>query len=211
MGQGGVNDWDKASSFDTAATPRRSTSLLDLMRISLLFFLVGVFATSSAFSADSVVIGRGIKNYFLLVPPCPQDPDSGLVAICMDAEYVWELKANRSLVGPNIEGTVRAISYQHTEAKSEYVRSVELFVLRPISDPRIQNSSHAAYYMVESSPRYADDFYCLEDPIGLGLAIQESDIIVNGNGDRCFKAGRIGSPKSRFHWNVPAFAPRLDN
>lgn len=181
------------------------------MRISLLFFLVGMFAISSAFSADSVVIGRGIKNYFLLVPPCPQDPDSGLVAICMDAEYVWELKAYRSLVGPDIEGTVRAISYQHTEAKSEYVRSVELFVLRPISDARIQNSSHAAYYLVESSPRYADDFYCLEDPIGLGLAIQESDIIINGNGDRCFKAGRIGSPKPRFRWSVPAFEPRLDH
>jgi hypothetical protein len=36
---------------------------------------------------DSVVLGHGISNHFLSIPPCPQDPDGSYVTICFDGNY----------------------------------------------------------------------------------------------------------------------------
>ena len=99
---------------------RRASSLLILMPL--------LTVPPPAFSSDSVVLGRGISNYFLSKQPCPQPEDSNLASICLDANFIWVLSARRTIVGPPVRGTVRAIFSQHVAATSKFVRSTELFV-----------------------------------------------------------------------------------
>jgi hypothetical protein len=120
----------------------------------------------------------------------------------MDANYVWVLKAERTLVGPRVEGTVRAISSQHVAAAPEFVKCVELFVLTPIEDPALRKSSRADYYIVELSPRYSDDTYCLSDkPTNVGLRVNRTDTTIDESGYNCFKAHLIGAGPSNFRWS----------
>ena len=172
------------------------------MRVTVLFPLISFFMAGTVSAADTVVLGHGIRNYQLSVPPCHQEPNSGLIAICMDANYVWVLKANRTLVGTRVAGTIRAIASQHRAAATKFVRVVELFVLTPINDPKLRRSSRADYYIVELSPRYSDDTYCLRDkPTDVGLWVDQADTTVDEGGDNCFKAQLIGAGSSNLRWS----------
>jgi hypothetical protein len=149
-------------------------------------------ASSPALSSDSVVLGRGISNYFLSRQPCPQPEDSNLTNICLDANFIWVLSARRTIVGPPVRGTVRAIVSQHVAAASKFVRSTELFVLRPIDDPALRKSSHADYYLVDLSSKDSDGRYCLWDkPEEVGLRLKDSDVVVRDEGRSCFNATLI--------------------
>src|ERR1700691_5038907 len=162
-------------------------------RASFSLILVSLIAApSSAFSSDSVVLGRGISNYFLSKQPRPQPEDSNLANICLDANFIWVLSARRTIVGPPVRGTVRAIVSQHVAATSKFVRSTELFVLRPIDDPALRKSSHADYYLVDLSPKDSDGRYCLWDKSEeVGLRLSDNDVVVRGEGQSCFNATLI--------------------
>jgi hypothetical protein len=134
--------------------------------------LVTLIVEAPAFAADSVVIGRGISNSFLSNGACSAG------STCLDAQYVWVLTSNRSVVGPIVKGRVRAISTQHTDATQQFVTSVELFVLRPIKSVTVRHSSGAAFYILYLSPRNADGRYCLPvSPSSVGLHLDPAKVL----------------------------------
>jgi hypothetical protein len=165
-----------------------STSPLDAM--VRLVAVLGAFAIAGpAVAEDSVVLGHGISNAFLSNLPCT--PGS----ICMDANYVWILDADRTVAGPRITGQVRAISAQHIGATDLFVKSVELFVLRPIHDSALQKVSGAKYSLVSLSPRDSQGRYCLSvAPKDVGLKVEDSEVSVDpSSGYFCFKATALAS------------------
>jgi hypothetical protein len=96
--------------------------------------LLGTLAIATpALAEDSVVLGHGVSNAFLGELPCPER------SLCVDANYVWVLDADRTVAGPGVTGRVRAIATQHTDATAQFVKSVELFVLSPIQDQHCEN------------------------------------------------------------------------
>jgi hypothetical protein len=114
--------------------------------------VAGTLAFSSTeFGTDSVVLGRGVANQYYADLRCPTD------SICLDALYKWQLQAARTIAGPSVRGRVGALIAQHTDATRKFVRSVELFVLRPIQDPVLRKASGAQYYLLSLSPRYDND------------------------------------------------------
>jgi hypothetical protein len=135
---------------------------------------------------DSVVLGHGVGNSFLHDLPCADD------SLCVGGSYVWVLRARRTVVGPPIVGTVRALGMQHGDATTQLVKAAELFVLRPIDDPRVRESSGAQYYLVALSPRYPDGSYCLSvKPKDVGLELAPADIEAQPGRPYCFKASLL--------------------
>jgi len=148
----------------------------------LVLALTALTAGLSAFAADSVVIGRGISNSFLSNVDCPTG------SLCLDARYLWVLASNRTVAGPPVEGQVRAISMQHTDATPQFVGSVELFVLRPIESAALRTSSGADFYIVALSARDSAGRYCLPvDPTTVGLHLDRTKLRAV-HGSYCFDA-----------------------
>jgi hypothetical protein len=115
---------------------------------------------------------------------------------------MWVLHAERTVVGPSVFGTVKAIASQHTEARSEFVRSVELFVLRPIEDRQLRKSSGAQYYIVALSPKDSNGRYCLQVELEeVGLRLDKADIIAGDGGAACFKAELLTKDRSKLGWS----------
>ncbi len=105
-------------------------------------------------------------------------------------------------------GRVRAVAQQHTDATVKFVKSVELFVLRPIKDSKPRQSSGAKYFLVSASAQNSRGQYCLSvNPSGEGLKLDSSNVTVDticrlpGCGDRTSDAGsaddRCGSARPR--------------
>ena len=118
----------------------------------------------------------------------------------MDADYVWVLDALQTIAGPKVAGRVHAIASQHTDATDQFVKSVELFVLRPIHDAGLQQSSGAKYFLVALSPR-VDGTYCLSvKPSEVGLNLDSSEVKIDEQGYFCFRAAVLASNK---RWNGP--------
>jgi hypothetical protein len=141
--------------------------------------LVALLVAAPAFAGDSVLIGRGLSNSFLANVDCPA------AALCLDAQYLWVLRADRTVAGPPIKGKVRAISMQHTDATQKFVSSVELFVLSRI--PSL-SSNGAEFRIIALSPRYPDGRYCLSvDPSIVGLHLDPAKVS-GGEGSYCFDA-----------------------
>ena len=84
--------------------------------------------------------------------------------------YVIELEAKRTLAGPPVAGRVRALIVAHTEANEKYVKSIELFVLRPVENFDAGESKSPLSSLISLSPRHSGGKYCLDtDPNSLGL------------------------------------------
>ena len=158
-----------------------------MLRSALALDACALATPAAALAADSVVLGHGVSNAFHTSSPCPPD--------CMGAEYIWVLDAHRTVSGPKVTGRIRAITFQHTDATSQYVKSVELFVLRPIEDASIRKSSGADYYLVSLSPRDSRGRYCLNmKPSELDLTVAASEVTVDASsGYYCFKASALAS------------------
>lgn len=145
-------------------------------------FCVLAFATlaSTAFGADSVVMGRAISNTYSAGLPC------GETKICLDSIYLWVIDPAKSLAGPKISRRVTAETYQHVGVNRRYLRSLRLFVLRPLTE--IRDAPHAIdakYYLVASSPIYKDGSYCISvDPTELGLTLK--NVRTGSDGTFCF-------------------------
>jgi hypothetical protein len=181
------------------------------MKFVLLVLLVNLGFGDRASAVDSVVLGHGISNRFLSTPPCPQDADANYVTVCMDGDFMWVLHAERTVVGPHISGTVKAIASQHTEVRSEFVRSVELFVLRPIEDRQLRKSSGARYYIMALSPKDSKGCYCLQVQLEeVGLRLDKADIIAGDGGAACFKAELLNKGGPNLHWSGHAAKSSLN-
>jgi hypothetical protein len=150
--------------------------------------LIGACAiASSAVAADSVVLGHGVRNAFLSIQPCPQD------SLCLDSNYLWTFDADRTVVGPPVAGRVLAVASQHMDANESFVKAVELFVLRPLKDPKLRGSSGAKYYLVSLSARDASGRYCLSvNPRDVGLKLESSEVAIDATtGYFCFRASLL--------------------
>jgi hypothetical protein len=144
--------------------------------------LLALIAGAPAFAADSVVVGRGISNSFLSKVDCPAGSP------CLDAQYLWVLTSNRTVAGPSVEGQIRAIAIQHTDATQQFVTSVELFALRPIESATIRTTSGADFYIVALSPLDSAGRYCLSvDPATVGLHLDATKVRAD-QGAYCFDA-----------------------
>ena len=111
-----------------------------MVRAALL--LISGLVAASATAAESVVLGKGVSNAYAADVACTD------IRACMQAVYVWEFEATRTLAGPPVFGRVKVLATQHTDATSKFVRSVELFVVRPIDDPAVREAYDAEYYLV---------------------------------------------------------------
>jgi hypothetical protein len=143
---------------------------------------------AAAASPDtSVVIGHGVSNAFLSKLPCA--PGS----VCLDSRYLWIIDATQTAVGPTIVGTVRAVAEQHVDAAPEFVKAVELFVLRPISDVALRETSGAEFQVVALSARDPQGRYCLPvAPGDVGINLPPSEVVTAG-GSYCFSASALAS------------------
>jgi hypothetical protein len=156
------------------------------MRCLLLCFLFISTLIQTALGADSVVLGKGINNAYIGKLPCLPNE------ICLDAMWVWTFEAERTLAGPPIKGTVRIFSGQDASATDKFIKSVELFVIRPIKDPKLRKITEAHYELVSLSALHEDGSYCIsEDPNRLGLRLQKSQIHIDSSGYYCLKKGLI--------------------
>jgi hypothetical protein len=151
-----------------------------MVRAALLF--AGALVSSSVLAAESVVLGKGISNTYAGDLACQ------LNEICLDSVYVWEFDAIRTVSGPAVTGRVRAIIAAHGDATVEFVRSVELFVVRRIDDPAVQEAYGAEYHLVSLSPRYERSRYCLAvDPKDIGLSLPVSEVTIDPDSEYyCF-------------------------
>jgi hypothetical protein len=138
--------------------------------ITSLGFLLALMPT--AYAADSIVIGKAVSNSYAkdlsdsyeAANPCPED------SLCMDVIFRWVIDPKKIIAGPAPKGRVKALTFQHTGVNDHYLKSLRLFVFRPIGDVEIPHSSDDRYYLVSSSPLYDDGTYCISvDPSASGL------------------------------------------
>jgi hypothetical protein len=157
-----------------------------MMRGALIVVAVMVSA-GRAFAATSVLIGYGLNNEYVAAVACPDN------AVCLDSLYRWEFQSTRTVAGPPISGRVRAVIVAHTQATPSYVRSVELFVVKPIDDPKLRRAYRAEYTLVALSRRDKSGRYCVPMPLGdIGLAGASSKVIVEPeSGYHCIDAKRL--------------------
>jgi hypothetical protein len=156
------------------------------MRRCAILLALGCIAAMPASAVDSVVLGRGVSNDFFAEIECSSTD------LCMDSLYVWELDAKQTLAGPKVTGRVRAVIAVHTLATSKYVKSVELFVLRPAEDVKADDSKSPAFSLVALSPRYAGGKYCLHvDPRSVGLEVESAR---SADGTFCFLRADVLRP-----------------
>jgi hypothetical protein len=141
--------------------------------------LIASMISEIALSDNSVVLGRGYSNTYVERLGCVDD-------LGMNCWFLWELVVDRTVAGPPVHGRVRALTLQHTDATSTFVKSVELFVLAPMqkSDP-----TGATHTILSLSPRYPDGMYCvILDPEQLGIPIDRPQIRARPEGSYCFNS-----------------------
>jgi hypothetical protein len=123
------------------------------MRLGWLL-LIAFLASAEAEAEETLALGRAISHRSIDVElDCPKD------LLCMDAWYRWEVMVNRVVIGPSITGRVIAARIQHSDYNRRYFRSLRLFVLQPIEDPRKRDELGADYYLLEVSPKH--HMYCI--------------------------------------------------
>lgn len=142
-------------------------------------------ATTPAAAAGinaSVVLGHGVSNTFFSKASCARD------SVCLDSWYVWKITVTQTVAGAAVPGIVSVLAEQHTEATTEFVRSVELFVLRPVTDAALSAASHSNFEVLAMSARDDHGRYCLPfTPSDVGLKLAPTE--VDHSGDRyCFTA-----------------------
>jgi hypothetical protein len=144
--------------------------------------LIALLVAGQGWAADTVLVGTGLTNSYVSAGDCSPG------AICLDAVYVWELEAKRVVAGPAVEGRIRALSAQHVGATPKYVRSVEVFVLRPVDNAQQRRDYGVTHALVALSPRYRGSRYCLSiNPSEIGLKVPKEKISVEpGSGNYCF-------------------------
>ena len=158
------------------------TAFLPTTILGMLFALV-----SPAYGTDTIVIGRAVDNSYAgtltdsynAANPCP--PDS----ICMDGIYRWVINSMRIVAGPTLKRHIIALDFQHIGVNADYLKSLRLFVLRPIGEVEISHLPGDRYYLVSPSPVYEDGSFCISvDPSASGLRVK--NVTKRNDGSFCF-------------------------
>jgi hypothetical protein len=103
----------------------------------------------------------------------------------MDVIFRWDIDPARVIAGPAPKGRIKALTLQHTGVNDRYLKSLRLFVFRPIECVEIPHSSDDKYYLVSSSPVYDDGTYCISvDPGASGLQLK--NVTKSNDGYYCF-------------------------
>jgi hypothetical protein len=143
--------------------------------------IVILLVPTSTWAGNSVFLGKSFENTFLSKTECQPHQ------LCMDSVYMWTLRVDKVLVGPRLGHEIRAIAYQHTDVASEYLRTLELFILEPILDPALRSTYGVNYKVISFSPREEHDQYCLsQPPRAVGLAVPETHVTIDDDKWYCF-------------------------
>jgi hypothetical protein len=161
-------------------SPHSRDLIVSAMRRVFVLLIWVIAPLQSALSDNSVVIGRGFSNEEVASLGSVDD---------WNVFFLWTLDVNRTVAGPKVKGRVRALGIAHSGATSKYVRSVELFVLSPITEgSKEMLRTGAKYLIVALSPLYKDAMYCTRmDPLDIGIPIERAQIKVDENGSFCFE------------------------
>ena len=134
----------------------------------------------ASMAAESVMLGRGFSSVFRSDLSCTDETG------CMEPIYIWEFNTRRTLAGPSMSGRVRAVVRQPTRVTRRYVRSIRIFVLKPIEDAALRAAYGVDYRVVTMSPLHEGDEFCLMiDPRSVGLNVQSAR---DDRGFHCFSA-----------------------
>ena len=142
----------------------------------LAFILLMASAGHPASAADTVVLGRALSDKYInkVKIECPAD------TICLDVWFKWVIEAERTINGPRLAGRVVAARLQHVDVTNTFLKSLRLFVLRPIDDEKQRSLLGADYYLVDMSK--PSEMYCLWlDPKTEDLSTD--DVFEAGEGD----------------------------
>jgi hypothetical protein len=143
-------------------------------RAGLMFALT--LLAPGAQAENSIVIGHGIKVD--AVYASAGDWVSG---------YVWLIDADRTLSGPIVKGKVHVIAASHAQPKDSYLKTVQLFVLAPVSRDDADAKDEPRFSLIASSPRYGRDKYCvLFKPSEIGLPLSDAEVERDEHGAYCF-------------------------
>ena len=145
--------------------------------------IVLVLACNAAAAADTVALGRLVKNEPMEYVPdtCPEN------SICLHSWWKWVIDVDKTVSGPRTSGHIVAARMQHASLLPANRKRFRLFVLRPIEDSKQRALLRADYYLEDFS--WANTMYCLDrDPKEFGLSTEET--YVAGVGDskqHCFE------------------------
>jgi hypothetical protein len=144
-----------------------------LHRAALLFALI--FLVADAYADNSIVIGHGIK----IDGVCETgDWDSG---------YIWLINARRTISGPAVKGKIRIIAMSHAQPKDSYLKTVQLFVLAPVTKDAAEASKEPTFSLIASSPLYRRDQYCIAfKPSEIGIPLNDTEVERNEHDAYCF-------------------------
>ena len=141
------------------------------MNATRIFVFVCLLVSSVANGATSFVFGKALSEdddveiKLTAEEVCPPD------AICLFGWSRWTLKIQRSFAGPNINGRIHAVHWQHTTHNRAYFKALHLFALEHIEDPAERARLHAEYKMdlVDERKMISTD----TDPKVVGIARSE--------------------------------------
>jgi hypothetical protein len=136
--------------------------------VLLALALLTVAVCPQALAADTIVLGHALSDKYIdkIKIDCPADE------ICLDVWYRWIIEADQTVSGPRLPGRVVAAQMQHVDVTHAFLKSLRLFVLRPIDDQKQRSLLGADYYLVDMSK--PSRMYCLwSDPKAEGLSIDE--------------------------------------
>jgi hypothetical protein len=144
-----------------------------MSRASLFFVFALLVADAQAES--SIVIGRGIKV------------EDVYVTGEWTSAYVWLIDAQRTVSGPTVKGKVRIFAASHAQPKDSYLKTVQLFVLTPVSREGAESNDEPRLSLIASSPRYGRDKYCVPfKPSAIGIPLSDAEVERDKYDDYCF-------------------------
>jgi hypothetical protein len=125
---------------------------------------------SPACAADSIVVlGKLVYNQPMdyVADDCPEN------YICLRSWWKSVVNVQKTIHGSKVTGRVAAAVMQHTSLNDRFKKSVRLFVLRPIDDPKEREKLRVDYYLESMAEPY--QMYCLsQDPKESGLVVDET-------------------------------------
>ena len=137
--------------------------------------------TGQVSAADNIVVlGKLVYNEPMEYVPdeCPED------SICLRSWWKSIVNVQKTIHGSAVSGRVAAAVMQHTLLNDRYKKSVRLFVLRPIDDPKQRAKLRVDYYLESMSEPY--QMFCLsQDPKESGLDTKET-YIAGTNDEKIF-------------------------
>jgi hypothetical protein len=150
----------------------------------LLFALI--LLSAEAYSDNSIVIGQGIKVEGVF--ESAGEWQSG---------YIWLVNARRTVLGPDVKGKIRITAVSHAQPTDDYLKTVQLFVLAPVSADSAASDA-PKYSLLASSPLDRNGQYCVWlKPSEISIPLSDTDVERDEHGAYCFsKASLLKAARS---------------